>query len=481
MNVLIELVKITKTNTRYLSGKMLALVEAIQKGKIQSNEDAIDLLFKESASSNRSLYYLIERTKRILLVNALACTTGENDYQRAHSKTHSGFASVMVLMTSGKNTMAPEARKIFRLATKYELIHIASALALRLTKYYAEIDPDRDLQKKYSIEAKRYLDFIHTNTLATTLYSKSILKVNDRTSYSSGTIKYLRQACKELEGQNLTVEATGQYYILRAILSIAKQDYAKAALVSKEGFKKLENQPAFQTGQKLMFLSIQSIAAIAAKQNKRAESSLLQAIGIVGSHAMNWQIFTYYRALNAMHQQQYFKVLHLKEEAARRKQLGVIKEHWAILEAYLFIFDVSSNQRPNFRLGKFFNETIEASHDKGGHNINIILIDLLISLRQNRDRFLHRLEAVRTYRYRYLKGKPYERVRLFLDLLFQLPRCDFNLRRLERATTAIHRKLERRSMYATHNMEVEVVPFEHLWDQVLLQLAGNKKGRRILK
>ena len=65
---------------------------------------------------------------------------------------------------------------------------------------------------------------------------------------------------------------------------------------------------------------------------------------------------------------------------------------------------------------------------------------------------------------------------VYLDLLFLVLSCGFERERLEKASRHIRLKLRRRSIYANHNLEIEVVPFETLVEAVMGMMdVGRRK------
>ena len=475
MNTLIAMVESARPNKCFLKGKALALVEGIQRGGIKNREDAIRLLFSSTKDPEQSLSKLLRRCKQSMMWSMISSFKARSDLQRVYNEINAGFATVMVLLGGGERTAAiDEARRIYTLAKKYERIHIASALALKLSKHYIESNPDSRLQRKFAREASQYAVQIQQATRCNACFTDALMTINNRSSYTDGVMKKLEAYTATLEGQTPTCDMVAQYYILLTIKDFADQDYARAALTCTTVLEKYGHRVAFSASLKTRFLSLRAVAATAARQYEKSEDSLLEALDLTGHSLVNWQVLTYYRALNALHEGNWFKAQRLQDEASRRKMADFMHEHWAILNAYLYILNGS-----RFRLGRFFNETVEASQDKAGLNVNILVADLLVSLQHNRDRFIHRIEAIRNYRYRYLRGKANERVCILLDLIFQIPKHDFDWERIDKATTSLRRKLGRRSLYANHNLEIEIVPYEVLWDEVIgtaLDEARRKKA-----
>ncbi|MEM1324257.1 MAG: hypothetical protein AAGG75_28620 [Bacteroidota bacterium] len=243
----------------------------------------------------------------------------------------------------------------------------------------------------------------------------------------------------------------------------------------------LESKPHVFKSHKAALLSYLSIAAIASKQHQLADKSLLKAIDLTGHAPYNWQVLTYYRAINALHARDYRLAFDLHRLAHKRRPSGFIAEQWVLLRAYLFLFSQAGLlhvKYARFGIGKFLNQTHRSAQDKAGSNINIIVAELLVYLYQDRARFIDRIDAVRTYAYRHLKGEDTARARFFLRVLFRLTGCDFQLERVHKATAHHRRLLHERDLNAKHNLEIEIVPFEHLLEVLDASLDKAPERRR---
>ncbi|MEM1322220.1 MAG: hypothetical protein AAGG75_18305 [Bacteroidota bacterium] len=483
MRSLFDLITIVRPTSSQLSGKMLALVEGVLSGKFKKKEDVIEGLFANNSDPEQSYRKLAQRTERHLTYLLMISHSDAGGTQQAYHECWANMTQAMLLFGRGiKKSGVEVARKVISKAEKYEYIYILAPLLNILERHYAYVEPNRRLYKHYAKAAKKNGLLIEIDTLSNRYYSNAMMELSMRSSYTTGIINKLERYTRELSQYvQPTVQVKYQYTVLEAVRCFALQDYSRAALICTETLKAFDHMTAANGYLKAQLLHIRSVAAIAAGQYDSADSSLRKAKQLAGKNINSWHILAYYRAICALHSKDYEKAYLLYKEAQERKPQRILAEMWAILHAYLYLFNAAEQLYTfgdRFRLGKFFNQTVEASQDKAGLNVNIIVADMLISLHQNRDRFLHRIEPVRNYVYRHLKGKATERVRLFLELLFLIPKFDFNPHRLEQASTSLCRKLKRRSVYANHNLEIEIVPFENLWEITLELLGYGKMERR---
>ena len=159
-----------------------------------------------------------------------------------------------------------------------------------------------------------------------------------------------------------------------------------------------------------------------------------------------------------------------------------VKEIWRIYEAFIhWLAAVGLVNLPagasKFKLAKFINETSIFSKDKSGINIAIIVVKLLLMLQEKRySQILDEVEAVEQYCYRHLRGENEQRSNTFLKMLMTIPMSGFDpevaAQRSERYLQKL-RKIPLQLANQTH--EIEVIPYETLWEIVITALKSKTK------
>lgn len=154
-------------------------------------------------------------------------------------------------------------------------------------------------------------------------------------------------------------------------------------------------------------------------------------------------------------------------------------ERWRIYEGYTFFFISNKQIKPDhnnplkkFRITKFVNELPIYAKDKRGVNISIILIQILFLLEQKRfGDIIDRMESLKTYVHRYLRQDDTFRSNCFIKMLLTLPECSFHKKAVIRKSEKNFQKLiEKPLNMANQIAEIEIVPYEMLWEFVLESL-----------
>jgi len=226
---------------------------------------------------------------------------------------------------------------------------------------------------------------------------------------------------------------------------------------------------------------------LAMRDFKNAEENFLLALD-----QFNKEESTYSYILNDLfnihsYAKNYTKLYELTYEAFSLKALKKspqFEQEWKIKEAYvqflneLGLVDAKKNkkiEKSNFKLNKFLNEVPIYNSDKAGINVSILIIQLLWLLKNNdHNAVIDRLETMRQYTYRYLKNDETFRYNCFVKMLLQIPRANFHPFLTSKYTENLLKKLKsKQTKLYEHTIEVEIIPFEDLWEITLDMLEKN--------
>ncbi|HEX8505841.1 MAG TPA: hypothetical protein VF630_10765 [Hymenobacter sp.] len=188
----------------------------------------------------------------------------------------------------------------------------------------------------------------------------------------------------------------------------------------------------------------------------------------------NWFYFQEYHVLLALHAEQYERAQQLMvvitQNPAYLIQREAALQRWDLYKAYIdFVLPpqrvTTARQR---QMAQWVLQLPEYSRDKRGHNVAILVLQLLYFLRErNLEAVLMRLERLRKYQQRHLYEPSTLRSRLFLRLLQLIVEKNFDaLRAAERGKNLLQ-QLRDTPPPGEAFAEVEIIPYEHLWEIVL--------------
>ena len=109
-----------------------------------------------------------------------------------------------------------------------------------------------------------------------------------------------------------------------------------------------------------------------------------------------------------------------------------------------------------------------------GSNITILILHILLLLEQKKyGEIIDRVESIKMYAHRYLRKGNTFRSDCFIKMLMQLPAASFHKAAVIRKAEKYLRRLEGEDGQAqVSNPEVEIIPYELLWEYVLESLQN---------
>lgn len=161
------------------------------------------------------------------------------------------------------------------------------------------------------------------------------------------------------------------------------------------------------------------------------------------------------------------------------------QEHWIILEACINLLILSGDIKPaddwpklrRFRAGSFLNKVTTSSRNKKGENIQILIIQALLSIvRKKYDDVFDRTASLDAYCNRYLKDDKNLRNNCFFKLLMITTQCGFNKRKAQRKGEATYKRLQAATDASKLN-NTELIPYERLWQIALNHLIVTRSDQ----
>jgi hypothetical protein len=163
------------------------------------------------------------------------------------------------------------------------------------------------------------------------------------------------------------------------------------------------------------------------------------------------------------------------------------QEFWKVCEVYIYVCVSlgliknlnAEEQRRKFRLTTFVNNVPKYSFDKRGMNIPIIIAQILYFLtKKDFISVLDRIGSIEQYCNRYLVDKYFDlRSYYFIKMLLTLPDAEYNFKRVQTRSQGFKEKFEAAPENAK-NVELEIMPYETLWNLLLNLIDVNLKTKR---
>ena len=402
-----------------------------------------------------------------------------NEVQKAYYSCHRRLVQVKILL--GRYARAPAIellKKTLPHTRKYEFTSITIDLLRLLRNHYAVKTGDRARYEKCKSEIARLTPILEAENLAMEYSEELALLAIGRLNLDQRYLNVAERAINHLSALEVDTYRFLLFrgYITTEYLRLTQQFSALidtcAELLARLGAKK--HAPPQLAAH---FLHLQLVGHLSIGNLTKATEMYHSCLRFFEPGTVRWYNTqdSYLRLLFRM--KKYHEAYQLVSQLSASKNLSFQpqKRQQTILvfQAYIYYLALSGRlqvgTKSTFRLNKFLNEIPIFSKDKRGYNITVLIIQILILLQQKKyDKFTDRIEAIEKYTSRYLRNDENFRSNCFIKMLLQIPKRNFHrVAVLRHAKPYIKRLATVPLEKSKQSYEIEIIPYEHLWEYAL--------------
>ena len=473
--------------------KLLTLWDGIAKGKFSTDEAAAKALYDESFEGSK--YRKLKSDFRERVLNAVLEIDGNqktySDYQKAYYDCHRQWAIVRILTGQNANAAAVSiATRLLRQAEKFDFTLLAMDIASYLrTQYGLRESNDRKFKDAHEVFERHRITYDAENQ-AEALYTTLIVRyVNNRsaqTDVSRLATEYWEQICPYMQ-RHATYKLQMYGYMIGLMRHTAANDHAQALLACNEAIHFFKSR-VYEPRVPLQIFYYQSlICNIQLRQFEEGQASADYCLKIMQEGTFNWFKYKELYLQLSLHTGEFEQASTILYETLHHVRFEFlpenVKEIWRIYEAfvqYLVLADKASANvnAQKLKIAKFINDTPIFSKDKSGINIAIIVVKMLLLIQERRfSLVLDEVEAIEQYCYRHLRGENVQRSYNFLKMLLHIPTSGFDpVQSRAKAERYLKKLKETPLQIANQTHEIEVVPYEMLWEIAIESLYSAKKS-----
>jgi len=457
---------------RQMNGRPAELVKLIQDKENQSEEEIIKSL---CGNKYDRVYYanIKSRTIKILQVLAIISTSKKGSLTKKNfKKSQKKYLIGHTFLTEGQRSEGIKLiKQAYDIAVEYDFSHLASELASILHHDHIYYNPNPRLANFYFQKVRKYLVNYTAEKEAEYYFYRIVAQMNR----STFPLRQLEEALDKITAQKGdSVKFKIYENCIKVYYHLYLGNYLEVISSCAYALECLNTRKGGHVAHYLFFLRNKALSQIAVNQHSQAIETLIQAEKYTGNKPYNKYLLQYYKTICAFHVGNYEEAYHLFQKNKRCK-IEDIREQFVIVEAYLCFLSCTGHLQldKTFRLGKYLNETFKAQQDKQGDNINILIAELLVYLVRNRGKLIDRIEAIRNYSYRHLKGQETRRARWFLKILCLLshPTVNFHPEALDRKAKKYIELLNDHPARIGEGFAIEIIPYEKLLELVMVQLG----------
>lgn len=478
------------SENRDRSIKGMEFFQLVKQREVTDDESAIKIMkFKSKKSFDRFKQRFTSKLKSYLFVIELHSFDVKRE-DLIHKELWSDLALCKILekVSQNKNAIALYF-DIYKKAKKHELIRPMLHAVRELRTYYSFYQPNKtkysvfkqeydhciDQFQKYELVTQKYDEVSHLNVFQDLLND---LNIGD---LSLGYYKEL----KTLFNKNDFIPFRIRSYQIGIYAYQMQKDYKRALETSLEALEYLDSKTEERKLYRYLILLDVLRTNLLLKDYKHCLSIVekIESIGL--SFNFNYFKLQSLKFHIFVLEFRYRDLYDLTTFIINRPELSKYAfrhEQWKINEAFVH-FLIQSDKIPgvepdssNFKLSKFINSINIQDKDKRGVNIALHVVQLLFYLKQKKfSKVNERLEALTLYSFRYLRRDETLRSNCFIKMCLKLPEAEYNPIRTKRYVKKYwDRLLENPFELSLQSTEVEIIPYEQLWEMIIETISVKK-------
>ena len=475
---------------KHKNSKFNEFYEALMANKFKNDRDAATFLYGCSPTDDK--YRQLKSRFRKRLLNTLffldVNLPATSNYDRAYFSVNKDWTLVKILIANNANhTAASLARQILSTALRFKFADVIVNCS-RILRRYASAEGDEKSYESYDQYSKQYQNVLDAEIRSEELYQRVIMNYLKPPSKNANLTEKIDTYCDALVGLSEVYDSPiviYNMYLVWAYRYEMLRDFDAMLEVCSKAENYIEQNPIYYQADKLATFQLKKMSAyLHLRDWKNGKSNAEKCLQSFPEGSDTWFTFMEYYLLLAIHTDNDINALAIYNQATAnskfRKVEVHVREKWKIYNVYLnYIIESKGESNPvlltqrkrTFRLQRFLNDPILYPKDQRIFTVLMVLAQVLFFLeKRSYDNLIEHIERLKSYANRQLKKEEYYRVIQFIRLLQQLMKADFQVDRLSNVDKYYNRLIETPFFYRGLDPELEIIPYEKLWNLILSRL-----------
>lgn len=471
------------------SGKFNEFYEALSAGQLRNDRDAATLLYECSPQDPK--YRQLKSRFRKRLLNTIFFLDinkpSSGNYNRAYFNCNKEWAMVKILLHYGATQTATSmARHILTTAKKYHFSDLIVNCCRILRQQAAETGQDKDFHQ-YNDTIKEFEPILKAELESEELYQLVIINYQKPLTKKNP----LQEEIEGISAQLITLSENYKspiifynVYLVWAIKFELNREFDTMLEVCNRAEQYMDDNPNYYQEEKLIAIQNKKMTAYLHKQDyRKGKVNAEKCLNRFPDGSQPWFNFMELYLLLALHTDNYINALAIVNQATDHSGLKKLDQHvrekWAIYVGYVSFFaaiqgygaavKVTTSSRI-FRPSRYFNAP--ESYPKSHRNYAILLLILEIlelANKRNHQELNDKLEKLKHFALRQLNKEEHYRPIQFIRLLQQLKKAEYEVDQIKNAEKYLSALKEQAFFYRGAISELEIIPYEKLWEIVLQQ------------
>lgn len=380
--------------------------------------------------------------------------------------------------------VANVANKALLIAQEFDFTDLKVTALELLNLSYSQ----QGILKKFKIvysELKIALDHFVEEREAVSLSQNAAVQLKKSTKTRKEFLPYLPEIINKLEGLWLssgTFSAFSSYYRTYIWYHELEGNFTKIIEITVNSVRLVEDNKVNAYRFDLMYNNY--VLVYAHLRAKDFENGLYYAekyASLYNTSSSNWFAYMENYFLLAVHAKQYtlgnLLLQKVFDNSAFKNIPTIAKERWMLYQAYFRLIYPEATSLSQEAKNPYLLSLPEYSKDKLGFNVAILTLQFIYLLEKGEaEALLYRIESLKKYISTHLKDVFSLRSKLFLKLLMLVVTEDFDAVQCRQKGEHLYKKLMATPAPGDAYAEIEIVPYEHLWD-LILQILKDKESR----
>lgn len=467
------------------NSKFNEFYELLMNGTLKDDKDAALKLYGSTPTDDKYRQLKSRFKKRIL--NTLFFLdinqASSSNYEKAYYSCHKEWTLVKILLSNKADATAAQlAKSTLGTALKFEFSDIIVNTSRILRTHAMRID-DKKLYEEYNSLCEKYQLVLKAEIESDELYERTIFNAKKSATKAPNRIETIQSYCDRLLELATTYPSPIILYnqfIVFASFHEMQEDYKSVCLVSASAEQYIIEHPHLYREDKLAQIALKKMLALVHLQD--FEKGQMQAEEYLKIFEKNnaWLQFYEYYLLLAIHCKEYstaHRIFNRVHEDKRFKKIANSdQDKWNAFETYLclllWVETEDGLEKPKrykqFKVKRFLEEPIIFPKNQRIFTVILVIAQVAFLLHEERSgEAFERVERLKGYSARLLKQEEHYRITQFVRLLQQLAKAHFDYNNIGVHQKYLTRLIESPIKYRDAANELEIIPYQHLWEMIL--------------
>ncbi len=473
---------------RTKNSKFNEFYEALMTGKLRNDRDAATLLYACSPTDDK--YRQLKSRFRKRLLNTLffldVNVPSAANYERAYYSCNKDWTLVKILLANGAEmTAADLAASILATGLKFRFADIIVNCS-RILRAWAAKEGDEKSFEEYDGHIKEYSNVLDAEIRSEELYQRVTMHYHESPIKTRELREKMETYCDALVSLSEIYDSPVVMYNMYLVWAYKYEmtfDFQSMLEVCERAEAYMEANPAYWQEEKLEIFQLKKMSAYLHLQDyKNGKIEAEKALIRFEEGSEMWFTFMELYLLLALHSDNYLNAYAIFQRAIGQPKFKKLhsseREKWNIYEVYIeYLLEsmpgnaaaaAAAKRKGCFRSAKFLNDPVLYPKDQRIFTVHLVIAQILFYLEKNNESAVtERIDRLKNYANRQLKPEEYHRVIAFIRLLQQLAKAEFQVAELTTVDKYYNRLVETPFYYRGKLTEMEIIPFEKLWNLIL--------------